>query len=85
MTPPRSRRAPTAVALLCIALTTACGPHGAAGKSGSGQPGTPVISAPSGTTAAPSPSATDLSQLTRIVDDAESAAAAADSDAASDR
>ncbi|WP_181809517.1 hypothetical protein [Streptomyces shenzhenensis] len=84
MTPPRPRRALTATALLCIALTTACGPHRATGGSGSRPPGTPAVSAPAGATVAPSPSATDLSQLTRIVDDAESAAAAADSDAAGD-
>ncbi|MFF8992231.1 hypothetical protein ACF09H_20265 [Streptomyces sp. NPDC014983] len=85
MTSPRPHRALTAMALLCIALTTACGPHRAIGGSGSRPPGPPVVSAPADATVPPSPSATDLSHLTRIVDDAESAAAAVDSDAAGDK
>ena len=68
-----------AVIVVCAALTTACGGHTGAADGG-GQPASATVT--------PGPSATGsgpgIAELTRIVDAAQSAAAAADSDAAKD-
>lgn len=65
----------SAVIVVCAALTAACDGHTGAADGG-GQPATATVT--------PAPSATGLTELTRIVDAAQSAAAAADSDAAKD-
>ena len=71
-----------AVVVLCAAVTAACGAdHDAGGRRpASGTTATPTDLSP----VTPDPSATDLTDLTRIVDGAESAAAAAESDGADD-
>lgn len=59
---------------LAALLLTGCGSHGRA----AGSPDTP------GSTS-PAPAASDLAHMQKLVDDAASAAAAAESDAASDK
>ncbi|MFF7951753.1 hypothetical protein [Streptomyces griseorubiginosus] len=80
------------MALLSTALTTACVAHSgsSSGADRREESNTAPVAPASGTapdatiTVAPEPSVTGLSDLTHIVDDAQSAAAAADSDAAED-
>lgn len=77
----RTARATTlaAVIVVCAALTTACVGHTGAADGG-GQPATATVTV----TPAPSGTGPGIAELTRIVDAAQSAAAAADSDAAKD-
>lgn len=81
--PVRPRRVAVAVAavvLLCASVTTGCGGDG--GTADGGQPsGSPASASATG---APDPAATDPAELGRILDDAESAVAAVESDTASD-
>ncbi|WP_051814465.1 hypothetical protein RFN58_04540 [Streptomyces iakyrus] len=69
-----------AVVALCAVATTACG--GDDGTAGSRQPS--GSSAAPSVTGAPDPAATDPAELGRILDDAESAVAAVESDTAKD-
>ncbi|WP_333769796.1 hypothetical protein [Streptomyces sp. IBSBF 2435] len=59
---------------LAALLLTGCGSHGHA----AGSPGSP------GSTS-PAPAASDVAHMQKLLDDADSAAAAADSDAAADK
>jgi hypothetical protein len=74
----RHRWALAAAAVLCAALVTGCG-GGRGGTDGSAKPSDATPSA-----TAPAPSASELAELNRLVDGAESAAKAAESDAGSD-
>jgi hypothetical protein len=65
--------------VLCAAVTVACGTDRDAGGGGRQPSGIAVT-----VTVAPDPTATDLTDLTRVLDRAESAAAAAESDGADD-
>ncbi|SDN21711.1 hypothetical protein SAMN04487981_104104 [Streptomyces sp. cf386] len=78
MTLPARGAALAAGVMLCAALTAACGTDRDAGGGGRQPSGVAT------TTVAPDPTATDLTDLTRILDRAESAAAAAESDGADD-
>jgi hypothetical protein len=80
VTLPAPRTAMAAMALICLAAATACG----ASTQPSAIPSSPTPASTPGATGAPAPAPSDLSQLTRLVDAAQSAAAAADSDAARD-
>ncbi|MBP5910642.1 hypothetical protein F3K40_42870 [Streptomyces sp. LBUM 1478] len=74
------RVALAAVIVLCATVTTACGGDGGTAdrRQPSGNPTTASV------TGAPDPAITDLTEVGRILDDAESAAAAVESDAVSD-
>ncbi|MCP9212953.1 hypothetical protein [Streptomyces cucumeris] len=72
----RTAGAGLAAALLCAALVTGCG--GGSDDAGASS-GTSSDATSSATT--PAPSASELADLNRLVDDAESAADVADSDA----
>ncbi|MGI5262019.1 hypothetical protein [Streptomyces angustmyceticus] len=72
MTPTGQAAVLVAITLVCGALVAGCG--NGVRTEGDAPRATPSSSAP-----------TDLSDLRKLVDDAESAAAAADSDAAADR
>lgn len=76
MTPRTRALAALPAAALTAALLAGCGSHG----SSAGSSGAP------GTSAAPAPvSSSDLARMQKLVDQADSAAARADSDAASDK
>ncbi|WP_367319786.1 hypothetical protein [Streptomyces sp. HUAS ZL42] len=79
MTLPARGAALAAGVVLCAAVTAACGTDRDPGGGGR-QPSGIAVTA----TVAPDPAATDLTDLTRILDRAESAAAAAESDGADD-
>ncbi|QKV93667.1 hypothetical protein HUT19_19470 [Streptomyces sp. NA02950] len=68
----RTAGAAVAAAVLCAALVTGCG-------GGSDSSGTSSGATPSATD--PAPSSSELAELNRLVDDAESAASAAEADA----
>ncbi|MFD8155870.1 hypothetical protein [Streptomyces malaysiensis] len=77
------RRGPWAVAamaVLCTALATGCG----GGKGGSADADGSSGTTPTPSATAPAPFSSELDELNRLVDGAESAADKADSDAAND-
>ncbi|MCD9591662.1 hypothetical protein [Streptomyces sp. 8ZJF_21] len=77
------RRGPWAVAamaVLCAELATGCG----GGKGGSADADGSSGTTPTPSATAPVPSSSELDELNRLVDGAESAADKADSDAAND-
>ncbi|MFF3768514.1 hypothetical protein ACFYYR_31150 [Streptomyces sp. NPDC001922] len=72
----------TTAAVLCTALATGCG-GATGGQDDAERAGTSSRSTPSAT--APAPSASELDRLTQLVDRAESAAKAAESDTENDK
>ncbi|MGW2916717.1 hypothetical protein ACWDBF_02470 [Streptomyces angustmyceticus] len=74
---------PTGQAAVLVAITLVCGAFVAGCGNGVRTEGDAPRATPS--SSAPAPAPTDLSDLRKLVDGAESAAAAADSDAAADR